>query len=282
MDRVLALSNRLREGGIDCQIDQYERAPVNGWAQWCTDQVKEAQFVLVACTETYLRRFEGKEKAGTGLGGTWEGHIIMQELYNAQGKNSKFIPIIFSQQDTSYVPVILQGATHYELSDPTGYEPLYRHLTNQPLIERPPLGGVKPMPSRKVLPPQPKLERKAHEMYGRVHSIYQPLYDDLGVLENSMKSLGVIYENASMMATITPDEIHYVELAAEPVGKARTRISQFGDTDTRRQLDEICQAVNMMIVAGPPTAGIGARLISGAMVKYVTELREKLGKLGCK
>ena len=99
MDRVLALSNRLCEDGIDCHIDQYEQSPEEGWPRWCERQVERSKFVLVACTQTYQRRFKGEEEPGKGLGGTWEGHIITQELYDAQGKNNKFIPILFSQDD---------------------------------------------------------------------------------------------------------------------------------------------------------------------------------------
>jgi hypothetical protein len=29
-DRILALANRLRAGGIDCNIDQYEESPAEG------------------------------------------------------------------------------------------------------------------------------------------------------------------------------------------------------------------------------------------------------------
>jgi tetratricopeptide (TPR) repeat protein len=158
MDRVLALSNRLRQEGVDCHIDQYEQSPPEGWPQWCEKQVEQSSFVLVACTETYLRRFKGEEAPGKGLGGTWEGHIISQEVYNSQGKNSKFIPIIFSEQDATYVPPILQGATIYDVLK--GYEALYRRLTNQPLIQMPGLGTVKPMAAREVLPSMPTLARQ--------------------------------------------------------------------------------------------------------------------------
>ncbi len=160
MDRVLALSNRLRQDGVDCRIDQYEQSPPEGWPQWCAKQVEDSQYVLVVCTETYLRRFKGEEAPGKGLGGTWEGHIITLELYKAQGKNSKFIPVIFSQEDAASIPVILQGPTHYELGKPAGYDELYRRLTDQPLIEMPALGGVRPMPARQALPSLSRLERK--------------------------------------------------------------------------------------------------------------------------
>src|SRR5450755_3721350 len=82
LNRVLALSNRLREEGVDCRIDQYERSPAEGWPQWCDRQVEHSTFVLVVCTETYLRRFKREEMPQTGLGVTWEGHIIAQELYD--------------------------------------------------------------------------------------------------------------------------------------------------------------------------------------------------------
>jgi hypothetical protein len=264
MDRVLALSNRLRKDGIDCHIDRDEESPSKGWPQWCADQVEEADFVLVACTETYRRRFEGKEGAATGLGGTWEGHIIMQELYNAQGKNTKFIPIIFSQHDASYVPVILQGATCYELGDVAGYERLHGRLTKKPM---PPVEDQGEFPG----------------ITECARTIYQPLYDDLGNLERAMNVLGTINGDGSMQAIFTPDEIHYVELAAEPVGKARTGISQFDDADTRQRLDAICNAINVIKTLGQHTEyGKGARALSSLMVKSVTELREMLRRRGCK
>jgi tetratricopeptide (TPR) repeat protein len=145
-DRILELSDRLRAGGVDCVIDQYEQFPAERWPRWCAKRIKESNFVLVACTETYLRRFEGEEEPGIGLGGTWEGHIITQELYDAQGRNSKFVPIIFSKDDGPFIPTPLQGAMHYQL--PHNYDGLYRLLTSQPSTPMPTIGSIKPMPAR--------------------------------------------------------------------------------------------------------------------------------------
>ena len=116
-DRILALSGRLRHDGVDCSIDQYEQSPEEGWPRWCERQVEEATFVLVACTAIYLRRFKAQEVPLKGLGGTWEGHIITQEMYNAQGRNTKFIPITFSPEDAAFIPLPLQSATSYQLDD---------------------------------------------------------------------------------------------------------------------------------------------------------------------
>jgi hypothetical protein len=72
MDRVLELCDRLRAGGVDAWLDQYETAPEEGWPRWCARRVAEADFVLVVCTEVYERRFRGAEAPGTGLGVSWE------------------------------------------------------------------------------------------------------------------------------------------------------------------------------------------------------------------
>jgi hypothetical protein len=58
---VLALSDRLRDDGIDCLLDQYEVSPPEGWPLWMDRQIHEANFVLMICTPTYFRRVMRKE-----------------------------------------------------------------------------------------------------------------------------------------------------------------------------------------------------------------------------
>ncbi len=147
-DRVLVLSDRLRADGIDCTIDQYETSPPEGWARWCDRKIEEADFVLVACTQTYVQRFKGIDTTEKGKGVKWEGAIITQEIYEAQAKNKKFIPIIFTDEDSAHIPTILRGVTSYKVFTKEGYESLYRHLTSQPAILKPIIGKVKPMPPR--------------------------------------------------------------------------------------------------------------------------------------
>jgi hypothetical protein len=152
-DQILQLSNRLRRDGLDCWIDQYEQSPAEGWALWCDEQIEEAQFVLVACTNTYQRRFKKKEILDKGLGVTWEGHIITQELYNSQGRNEKFIHVIFSAADKKSIPLVLQGTNFYSLEEPSGYEALYRRLTGQPKVVKPVVGSIKILGSNETTKP---------------------------------------------------------------------------------------------------------------------------------
>ncbi len=145
--RVRDLSDRLRQEGIDSNIDQYEQSPPEGWPRWMERQIEEADFVLVVCTETYERRYRGAEDPGRGLGGSWEGAIVTQHLYEAQANNTRFIPVMFSSSDEVHVPFVLRGATRYRVDTEEGYVRLYRHLTAQPEVRRPELGN------RRVLPP---------------------------------------------------------------------------------------------------------------------------------
>lgn len=154
-NQILLLSNRLREDGIDCNIDQYETSPPEGWPNWMAAQIQSSQYILVVCTETYKRRVMGQEEEGKGRGAKWEGAIITQEIYDSGGRNEKFIPIVLSTKDLKHIPVYLGGATHYNLSIEEEYISMYRHLTDQPVIKKPPLGEIKKLPPA----PSPKADR---------------------------------------------------------------------------------------------------------------------------
>lgn len=67
MSHVKTLSDRLCSEGVDSNIDQYEQSPSEGWPRWMVRQIREADFVLVVCTQRYLRRFEGKRNQDEDL-----------------------------------------------------------------------------------------------------------------------------------------------------------------------------------------------------------------------
>lgn len=122
--RVRDLVTRLRSEGIDCRLDRYEANPSKGWQKWMEAQIAWAEYVLVVCTETYCRRFNGEESPGEGPGATWEGMIITEELYERAGDNDKFIPIVFTTDDAAFIPISLRLTTRYRVSDEVEYEKL--------------------------------------------------------------------------------------------------------------------------------------------------------------
>ncbi|MBW4470469.1 MAG: GUN4 domain-containing protein [Stenomitos rutilans HA7619-LM2] len=138
--KVLSLANTLRNPwGVETEIDQYVKArppytPDKGWDIWMNERIQWAEFVLIICTEAYKRRFEGDEELGSGLGVTWEGGIIRQHLYNAQLRNIKFIPFVFSSQDLPHIPDVFGTHDRYKFEDETSFRELCYRLRKEPIF----------------------------------------------------------------------------------------------------------------------------------------------------
>ncbi len=146
---VLALANQLRESGIDALIDQYEIGPPDGWPVWMDFEIRRAEFVLLICTENYLRCVEGRALPTVGRGVLWEAKLIYNHLYLADSRIQKFLPILLCGGVQDHIPTPLRTLTYYRVDTETGFESLYRHLTHQP---RHPMVGLGPL---KVLPAEP-------------------------------------------------------------------------------------------------------------------------------
>jgi hypothetical protein len=128
-ERVLTFTDRLRGDGIDCMIDQYVLVPEGGWPLWMERQIEDSDFVLMVCTETYFRRVMDKEEPGKGLGVRWEGRLIYHSIYKAEMRNTKFIPVLFEEDDSSHIPGPVGDTNFYLVQTEHGYEDLYRRLT---------------------------------------------------------------------------------------------------------------------------------------------------------
>ena len=87
-------------------------------------------------------------EAKGGPGSAYERDLIQQRLYNDRGVNKNFIPVVFTEEDRQHIPLAWQRYQHYLLD--AGYEDLYRLLTNQPKVEKPVLGTIRPFPARKA------------------------------------------------------------------------------------------------------------------------------------
>lgn len=143
---VLELATRMRDGGIDVEIDAWVDSPPEGWPQWMERHIREARFVLVVCTAIYNQRSRGEERPGRGRGVRWESLLAYQHIYDADGLNERFIPVVFRSEDHLHIPTPLRGATYYNVNEDGGYQNLYRRLTGQRRRVKPPLGAVKMMP----------------------------------------------------------------------------------------------------------------------------------------
>ncbi len=152
-EKVLGLAERLRQDGLNAQLDQYvEGTPEEGWPRWMLDRLDEAAFVLVVCTETYYHRFRGHEVPGKGRGADWEGALITQAIYDAKSKTVKFVPVLLSANQKDFIPEPLREHTHYELTSDERYQDLYAFLLGKAGVQPRLLGDVKPVSKRAAQP----------------------------------------------------------------------------------------------------------------------------------
>lgn len=133
-EKILNFSNTLREHGIDATIDQYEENPEQGWPIWMENQIENSDFVLVVCTKIYLEKFK---QVQTGKGVSWECGTIYQKLYELQGHNNKYIPIIFSNNDIQNIVPALKPFTFYNVEK--NLQKLENRINGIPNTVKPPV-----------------------------------------------------------------------------------------------------------------------------------------------
>jgi len=139
-ERVLLLVQRLRKDGIDAWFEEFEDSPPQGWPRWRTEQLTQADFVVLVCTTTYRRWFEGQEHPGEGQGVALEGLLTSQLVSAGEVDLSQLVPVHFEGAAHEVVPRIVRSATIHRLE--AEYEQLRLHLTGK-LAERPaPLGTI--------------------------------------------------------------------------------------------------------------------------------------------
>lgn len=149
-DQVLELSDYLRSQGVDCNIDQYEESPIEGWPRWMEKQIREAEYVLVVCSEPYLQKATLQTAPSVGLGVKWETNLVENLLYEDGCVSNKFIPIVFSVSDEKNILSPLKCFTFYNLQYPQKRQDLVNRLLGIKKHKKPPLGKRPSMPPKQA------------------------------------------------------------------------------------------------------------------------------------
>ena len=112
---MLSLANRLRQDGIEAMVDQYAPNPAIGWPRWMEREIQAADFVLLVCTDSFLRRVELREERGKGRGVVWESNLIYNLIYPSDADVQRFIPVLLGDAQSASVPLPLRGLTNYRV-----------------------------------------------------------------------------------------------------------------------------------------------------------------------
>lgn len=165
--RGKALADRLRAAGVDVRLDVYAHEGLHGqrpplrspddprdpWHAWASQQVAEADVVLMLCTPDYVQPESGEpggafeqwsalglaDRIGAGARALWWDWLAIAA--ECRGKPQKFIPVGWGPYDAGLVPGFVRGATYQNLDKPTAMDALLRRI-RQVWHERVPRSGV--------------------------------------------------------------------------------------------------------------------------------------------
>lgn len=136
-DWVREFADKLRNDGVDADIDQYYDSPPEGWTTWIVNQIKNSDYVLIVSTESYYDTVTNGRIIVSGLGRRFEGKMIQNSIYGDGCINSKFIPILPPNVNRNYILDILRDYSAYSIYD--DYEELKQRLKGENPT-KPPLG----------------------------------------------------------------------------------------------------------------------------------------------
>ncbi len=109
--------------------------------------------------------------------------------------------------------------------------------------------------------------------------IYRALVADLDNLDRALRGLAHYKSSSMRELSLVLAQVHMVEVAADPISKLRERISELGDAGTRKDLDDICTAVEVIRALAEHTEdGVGATVVASVLEDQgkVKKLRERL------
>ena len=110
--------------------------------------------------------------------------------------------------------------------------------------------------------------------------VYRPLIDDLENLERAMGPLARLNADPNRTQSVVLAQLHIVEAAIAPISEARKRVSILGDASTRKDLDGICTALEVMKQLAEHTqTGEGATALAAALLDengMIKKIRERL------
>jgi serine/threonine protein kinase len=112
---VEALACLLRAWGAQVAIDTKEPEPPGGWAQWSMAQFADADVILMICTPVYRRRIEQREVPAPGRGGTWEGPLLSDLVYDGTNAFGRIGTVLLDDTTLEAVPSSFRAAPCYRV-----------------------------------------------------------------------------------------------------------------------------------------------------------------------
>ncbi|MEO0638325.1 MAG: TIR domain-containing protein [Bacteroidota bacterium] len=146
---VRNLSARLRQDGVDAQIDQYNSLLARDLRHYMEEKLREADKVILIFTPKYKTKVDAREGASS-----YEYGIILTEWTEDKSKMKKFIPVLRDGEPTDAIPIFARSFIYSDMREgqdiEKGYEFLLRTIYESPEYEAPPIGNTPDFIKKKI------------------------------------------------------------------------------------------------------------------------------------
>ncbi|MDT7846136.1 toll/interleukin-1 receptor domain-containing protein [Streptomyces justiciae] len=130
-DSVLALADLLKRRGINARTDHEAAQEPQIWRLWMQEELDAADYILTVASPEYRVRAEQRRRGGVGLGVTWEGSYVLDEVYeNPQTWVKRVIRVILPPYGRDDLPVFpgSASATYYRIDPSPAAAPAHDQL----------------------------------------------------------------------------------------------------------------------------------------------------------
>ena len=172
-DAIEVLAGLLRSNGVDCDIDQYHtNDKISNWDQWWEQKVRgiaeQNGFILLVCSPTMMQCLSNNERILMKEGSI--SCLLLSSLIENRRTTTHLIPVFLDDFIPDYLPLSLTQRKWYALMLHTlansfdvenirsdefvnlqefdSVASLWRKLTGQPEVERPPVAQIPRIPRK--------------------------------------------------------------------------------------------------------------------------------------
>jgi hypothetical protein len=145
-ETVAQFAGALTIHGIDADVDLYHLTePGTDWTRYGPQAIRHADFVLVAVSAAWIRRFNGGEDSRVGAGASQEADALQGIYQRDRDEFRRRVMLVYLPgADTDEVPDTLRTLLHFRIEAMTRphLDDLLRALHGQPRYVRPALGAA--------------------------------------------------------------------------------------------------------------------------------------------
>jgi hypothetical protein len=255
---------------IDADVDS---DPPEGWPSFSQNQIQDADYVILICTETYCRRFDGREERGRGKGVSFEGKLIRQEIFDSQS-TKRFIPVVLNLEDAMHIPALLRDRSRYvggqdaQVTGELDYQALLRKLRPSPSGSSSPV-SPSPKPGKNTMPTHQFNPRRLQELEELLDIEYEKSHEfekEIALSDGAQR----ITLKQRFKRDVTPRlrglEQEYAELLVAGVPS-----NEMPEIETNALVSELAQVTGTILQTVPANA-------PQEMVRLLGEIKDKLSE----